>query len=326
MTNKEKYLQFCNSTYIPIYSKPWWMDAVCGAENWDVWLYESGQDVLAAMPYYMEQRGDFRYITKAPLTQNNGILFREEPGQKGVTKAEMQERVIHAACAFIKTLSVDVYEQQYHYSFQNWQPFFWNNYTNVLRYTYVIEDTSDLDRVNNQLTSNYRKNIRKGQRSTTVSSDITPELFYEEHTKVYKKQGLPVPFSREFWDRLYMACQIHESGKMLCARDEAGNLHALLFVVWDEQTIYLLMGGYMPEFSSSQAYSALIWHSICMAHERGLAYDFEGSMIQRVAKSFRQFGGIPKPYYRIRKVFNPEIVRKEAEDYIKRVQSEENAN
>ena len=48
-------------------------------------------------------------------------------------------------------------------------------------------------------------------------------------------------------------------------------------------------------------------------------------MIQRIAKSFRQFGGKPMPYYRIRKVFNPEIVRKEAEDYIQKVQSE-NAN
>ena len=64
MTNKERYEKFCESTYVPIYSKPWWMDAVCGADNWDVWLYESGGNILAAMPYYMEQRGAYRYITK----------------------------------------------------------------------------------------------------------------------------------------------------------------------------------------------------------------------------------------------------------------------
>lgn len=46
-------------------------------------------------------------------------------------------------------------------------------------------------------------------------------------------------------------------------------------------------------------------------------------MIKQIAIAFRQFGGVPTPYYRIRKVFNPEIVRKEAEDYIKRLQSEE---
>lgn len=147
MTNKERYEQFCASTYTPIYSKPWWMDAVCGPENWDVWLYESGGTVLAAMPYYMEQRGPYRYITKAPLTQNNGIIFKEEPNQKLVTKMEMQERIINAACAFIQSLGLDVYEQQYSPSFQNWLPFFWNNYTAITRYTYVIENTSDLDYV-----------------------------------------------------------------------------------------------------------------------------------------------------------------------------------
>ena len=53
-----------------------------------------------------------------------------------------------------------------------------------------------------------------------------------------------------------------------------------------------------------------------MAHEKGLAYDFEGSMIKQIAKSFRQYGGEPTPYYRIRKVFNADIIRAEAERYI----------
>lgn len=30
MTNKEEYQEFCETTYVPIYSKVWWMDAVCG--------------------------------------------------------------------------------------------------------------------------------------------------------------------------------------------------------------------------------------------------------------------------------------------------------
>ena len=322
MTNKEKYEEFCKTAYIPIFSKSWWMDAVCGPDNWDVWLYDNGEQILAAMPYYMEQRGPYRYITKAPLTQNNGLLFRKDDTRKAVTEAELQEKIINAACAFIKEMGVDVYEQQFHHSFQNWQPFFWNNYTNVLRYTYVILDTSDIDQVFSNFSANYRKNIRKGQRLTHVSTDISPDCFYDEHEKIFLKQGLAVPISREFWHRLYQACQAHDAGRLICARDNQENIHSLMYVIWDEKAMYLILGGYIPEFSSSQSYPALTYHSICMAHEKGLSYDFEGSMIHRIAKSFRQFGGIPMPYYRIRKVFNPEIVRKEAEDYIKRIQSE----
>ena len=322
MTNKEKYAEFCKITYIPIYSKPWWLDSVCGPENWDVWMYDNGEEALASMPYYMEQRGKYRYITKAPLTQNNGLLFKRDDTRKPVTVAELQEKVINAACEFIKEQHLDVFEQQFHRSFQNWSPFFWNNYTCILRYTYVIEDTSDMEKVAEDFSANYRKNIRKGQRLTQVSMDITKETFFEEHEKIFLKQGLTSPISREFWYGLFEACQAHEAGQLICAKDETGNIHSLMYVIWDEETAYPILGGYMPEFSNSQSYPALTYHSICMAHDRGLAYDFEGSMIQRIAKSFRQFGGTPMPYYRIRKVFNPEIVRKEAEDYIRLVQNE----
>lgn len=326
MTNKGKYELFCQQTYVPIYSKPWWMDAVCGPESWDVWLYESGDNILAAMPYYMERRGAegrYRYITKAPLTQHNGIIFAENTKRKAPKEAEFQEKVIRQACAYIKGLSLDVYEQQYAPTFQNWSPFSWENYTCLLRYTYMIEDTSDMEKIWAGLAPSYRNEILKGNRCSSVSMEITPDRFYDEHEKVFAKQGRPCPFSREFWHRFYAACRDHNAGQMFCATDEAGNILSLLYLVWDERSVYHLLGGYMPEFSKTQAYPALVYHGIQVAHKKGLIYDFEGSMLPQVQRSFRQFGGVPKPYYRIRKVFNPEIVRREAEEYILRVQAEE---
>ena len=320
MDNKEKYNSFCEQTYIPIYSKPWWLDCVCGKENWDVWLYESGGNVLAAMPYYMQNRGEHRYITKAPLTQNNGIIFREDKGRKPVKEAELQEKIINAACDAIESMNLDVYEQQFMPSFQNWTPFFWRHYTNFLRYTYIIPDTSNMDTVWSNFSPEYRNEIKKGQRLTRVCEDISTEEFYDAHEKVFLKQGASCPFSREFWSKLVQACAANGTGKMLCARDENDTIHAVLFLVWDERSVYHLLGGYMPEYSKSQAYPALTYRGILTAHELGLAYDFEGSMIKQIAKSFRQYGGIPTPYYRIRKVFNPEIVRAEAENYIRELE------
>lgn len=323
MTNKEKYGSFCQNTYVPIWSKPWWMDAVCGPENWDVWLYEKGDAVLAAMPYYKEMRGTYRYITKAEQTQNNGIIFLKDAKRKRASQGEFEEKIIHAACDYIESLGLDVYEQQYNHSFQNWSPFFWHNFTCVLRYTYVIENTEDLDAVYENITANYRQKIRKGQRLTSVSESITPEEFYVAYTDIFHRKNRPVPISETFWLNLYQACMQHNCGKMLCARDGDGAIHSILFAVWDEKYVYQLFAGYMQQYSSSQAYPALIWHAIQMASSMGLSYDFEGSMINGVAQAMREFGGEAKPYYRIRKVFNPEIVRKEAEDYISRLEQEQ---
>ena len=127
MTNKESYLEFCKSTYVPIYSKPWYMDAICLPEHWDVWMYEKSGNRYAAMPYYVEYRGDrkqYKYITKAPFTQTNGIVFLEDECRHKIAQAEMEKKAIDAACEYIKTLGLDVYEQQYSHTFTNWSPFY----------------------------------------------------------------------------------------------------------------------------------------------------------------------------------------------------------
>jgi len=324
--NKEKYLEFCKKTYVPVYSKPWWLDAVCGADRWDVWLYEPKGEVMAAMPYYIETRGNYQYITKPPLTQNNGIIFFHAKDIKLPRKMDFERKVINQACEYINNLDIAVYEQQYHYSFRNWQPFFWNHYECLLRYTYVIENTTDMEVVFDNFTSNYRNKVRKGWKQANISESTNEENFYEEHAKIFSKQGLHCPFSRDLWKRVYKAAIEHKAGKALYARDSNGNVTSLIFVIWDEQSMYQILGGAIPEHSHLESYAALIFHCIKSASEMGIKYDFEGSMIERIARSFAQFGGIPKPYYRIRKVFNPDIIRQEAEEAVRRLEKEKEFN
>ena len=52
--DKEAYQRFCEKNLAPIFSQPWWMDAICGEDAWDVWLCRHGDEIVAAMPYYME--------------------------------------------------------------------------------------------------------------------------------------------------------------------------------------------------------------------------------------------------------------------------------
>lgn len=316
MSNKEKYIQFCKKVYVPIYSKAWWLDAVCGSENWDVWLYLNGDEVLAAMPYYMEQKGEYRYITKALLTQNNGIIFNCPEGAKFIASQIYEERVINAACEFIESLNLDVYEQQFHYNFQNWLPFFWNRYTAITRYTYVLEELNDIEEVWQRVSSKYRGKIKKGQNKAKIERGLEAEKFFKEHEKVFLKQGLKCPFSMEQWARIYRVCKEHDACEIFYALEKGGNIASVLFLIWDEKSVYQLLGGSMPLYQNLDTYDALIWEGIKFAAEKGLKYDFEGSVIKRISKSFREFGGEPKPYFRIRKVFNPDIMRAETEKAI----------
>ena len=316
---REKYDRFCCSTYVPVYSQSWWMDAVCGIGNWDVWLHESGGAVDAAMPYYLEKRKHGLYITKAPLTQNNGIIFRYPPGQGVIARAKFEEKVIRDAMAFVDSIGLAVYEQQFQTSFTNWLPYSWLGCDALPRYTYVISDTSDLDAVWAGVSSKQRAVIRKGQRSLQSIVEVGADEFYCLHEGIFTRQGLSCPFSEEMWRRLYTGIIQHEAGTVLVAKGFDGEPSSLLCLVWDECRAYHLLGGGLPASRSLDTYAALTWHAIGIAHDKGLSYDFEGSMIERISKSFREYGGIPELYFRIRKVFSPSVVQVEAERRIERL-------
>ena len=313
MSNKTEYFDFVKKNYIPIYSQPWWLDAICGEEHWDVWLYKKGNEVLAAMPYYFEDRNGYKYITKAPLTQNNGIIFHYSANSKIQAKASFEEKVIDSMNEWLDDRSIDVYEQQYVHTFNNWQPFFWNGFKCIPRYTYIIEDTSDMEIVKSNYSAKLRNDIKKGEKNTKIVGTLENEEFYREHEKIFLKQGLQCPFSEDLWFRLYDACVKNNSGKTVCIYNHEDKISSLAFLVWDDKYVYLLMGGGIPELSYENTFAFLVHKGIELASEMGKGFDFEGSMIKRIAKAFRDYGGVPTPYYRIRKIYNPEIIQMEAD-------------
>lgn len=306
MVSKEKYLEFCNASgvYVPVFSQPWWMDAACGKENWNVYVVEKGGGVVAAMPYYLENRGGELVITKAKNTQNNGILIRYPENQKYISRLDYEEKIIEEVIGFIEGLGLARYEQQYHYSFENWLPFFWNGYGETTRYTYVIEDTRDMERVEADFSTDARKALRKARRIVRLNEEeLTADAFYEINRMSFARQGKEIPYSLEFVQEIYRAAKEHDAVKILSAVDGENRIHSVAFIVWDSRSVYYLLNGSDPRFRASQANTFLIYEAIKMAHELGKKFDFEGSVIRPIERAFREYGGIRKPYFRITKTF-----------------------
>lgn len=305
MNQKEKYELFCNSgVYVPVFSKPWWMEAACGEENWNVYLVEKGGTPVAAMPYYIESKGGHKRITKAKNTQNNGIIIAYPKYQKYETKLSYEEKIIEDVIRFIESMDIDKYEQQYHYSFDNWLPFFWNGYEAVTRYTYVIDDTSDIEKVEENYSSAVRNKLRKAQKCVRLKDEeLSVEDFFKINRLSFERQGKEIPYDLEFVKRIYEAGRKNHAVRILAAEDNRGNIHSVALLVWDEESVYYLLNGTNPKFKSSQANSLLIHESIRMAGKMGKRFDFEGSVIRTIEKAFREYGGIRKPYFRISKSF-----------------------
>ena len=110
-----------------------------------------------------------------------------------------------------------------------------------------------------------------------------------------------MPYSENLVENLDAACCERDCRKIWIAEDDRGRQHAGVYVVWDGNSAYYLMGGGDPELRNSGATSLCMWAAIRHAATVTQCFDFEGSMIEQVERFFRGFGAVQKPYFNIKK-------------------------
>jgi lipid II:glycine glycyltransferase (peptidoglycan interpeptide bridge formation enzyme) len=195
----------------------------------------------------------------------------------------------------------DYFLQQFHYSITNWASFFWKGFDQTTRYTFVLEDLGDLNTVWQCFRGKIRTHIRKADKQLTIRTDLGIDGFLDLNEMVFERQGLALPYARDLVRRLDRACAERKCRQIFFAQDSTERLHAAVYLVWDDQSAYYLMGGADPELRSSSAMSYLLWEAIQFASRVTSRFDFEGSMIPSVERFFRAFGAKQVPYFRITK-------------------------
>lgn len=299
---KQRYSLFCErEDWIPIFSQPWWMDCTCGADNWDVFLIGNGNDIQAALPYYIVDTEKGKCIKRATLTQNNGLLIKYPSNTTNISRQKYDEKIVNEVCDFLENLGIASYQQQYNYRFDFWLPFFWRFYKGVVKYTYVIDNCTDYEAVYKQYSSKVKNALRKAQNEVNVSDMDDVDLFYKVNEMSFTRQNVEIPYSKELFMTLLRACRERHCCRLIKAEDEAGNIHAVAMLVWDAKAVYFLLNGANPEIRNSQANVAIIDESIKTAGKLNLKFDFEGSVIKAVNHAFREYGGIPRQYFNISK-------------------------
>ncbi len=301
--NKKKYIKLCDENNIPLFSQYYWLDAVCGEENWNVIIIEINGNIIASLPYYLNRIEAGFEIRKAPLTQNNGVYFYYPNGIKYDRKIAFEHKVLDMIIDEIEKLEIVSYRQYFHYSFENWLPFYWMGYTQSTRYTYVIEDTSNLETIYREFNGNIRKHIKKAKKIVKVYYDLNYKEFYDLNMKTYERQDFEIPYSFELFEKLYKNLEKHDCVKILYAKDKDNKIHSSALFAYDNTSVYYLMSGSDEKYRSSQSLTLLIYEGIKIANQLGKKFDFEGSMKKNIEKFFRQFGAVQKPYFDIRKDF-----------------------
>lgn len=297
----EQYRALCASEQsIPLFAKAWWLDAAAGIDNWDVALVESGGKVVAALPYIVKKRYGFTVLSQPALTPALGPWFQESARKPSVTLAlqkDWMKELIDQLPRF------DRYSQNWTSNVKNWLPFYWQKFSQTTRYTYVLQELKQEERLWQGLQPNIRGDIKKARDrfGLTVRADLKLEDFLCLNEKTFQRQGMALPYSRDFVQKLDDACVERDSRAIFIAEDGEGRRHAGVYIVWDGNSAYYLMGGGDPQLRNSGATSFCMWEAIRFAATVTDRFDFEGSMIEPVERFFRGFGAQQVPYFFVTK-------------------------
>ena len=161
MNNKDKYINFCNKeSNIPIFSKNWWLDIVCGKDNWDVVLVEKGDEIFASLPYYKKKKLIFNIITMPILTQTMGPYIKYPKGQKYYKRLSWEKEMM--SHLIDKLPPFDYFSQNFGKDITNWLPLYWKGYSQTTNYTYVIENIT-IDELSKKFETDIRRRRRKSK-------------------------------------------------------------------------------------------------------------------------------------------------------------------
>lgn len=301
MTNKETYIEFCKwNRDLPVFLTDWWMDSVCAGKQWDVLLsLDADGNIRAAMPYLLRQRFRLRYIVMPQMTQIGGIWLREDVR----ADADLVQSVCADFARQLDALRLSYYYQ--HYPLGSPAPAVMGTLGFKVRerVTYRIEDLTDLDKVINAFSKNKKRQL---QRALSLHADLTlsAEDFYRFHEHCMREQAKQISYTREFLLVLERKASRLGQCQIIAIRDADGALCAAAFVVWDAHTMYYLIPCYSPAHKDSGAGALLVLEALKLARGKGVAFDFEGSMIRGVANHYKQFGSAPVTYHSVERYYH----------------------
>ncbi len=302
-TNKSKYKEFCDNNDIPIFSQYWWLDAVCGSNNWDVILVEKNGEILASMPYHFKKKYFFKVILMPMLSQNMGIFFKYGKNFSYKKKLIFEEECFNKILSQLPSTSL--FFQKFHYSITNWLPMYWHNYRQTTNYTYIIKNIKDIDNVLANFSKLKWKEVKRANRDNIkITFDVGVDEFYEHHRNTLKSQGKSISYPKDILKNIVENTQELNKGRILAMRDSSGELLSCMLVVWDTKSAYSLISSISNKCRERRITAFLFYEAIKYASKYVDIFDFEGSMIKGVAHSFRHFGAIQTPYFKITKANN----------------------
>ena len=267
-------------------------------------VLDAGNKIIAGMVLGFHQKTNHIIFNKSLY---DGILFCDMSELKENKKNTME---IELSTILIESIpKVGFYYSTFHYTFDNWVPFLWKGYDQYTKYSYVIDNSREIDTVFDAFSGSARRYIKQAAKSIrNISYEASVENyqseFYKQLEEVYKHQNKNTPMSFNEFCMYDNMLKENNARKVFFAYLDDKIISAV-YVIYDNKSAYLVMSGNDNEYRSYNAQYLLTWEAIKYFNNAKIKYfDFEGSVMKNVEEHYRKYGGTYKPYYVITKSNN----------------------
>ena len=278
MISKDKgiFRQLINKHDLPVYMQDWYMDVVCSAGSWSVYMLLEESEIHAVWLAGTKSKFGLSYAVNLPLTPYGGLHIVNP----SVSQLELNT-LIAAVISDHQFIEQDIHPDHSE---------LFSGSTEA-KVTYMLPlSTSEVAWSN--MKSGHRRKVRRAEEQFRVDNTDFSSFRKLLHLSFLSKNRED-PYPTAAFIELDKACAKHNSRIILGAYSGQGDLQGAAYFLKDDKYVYYLGGGHLDNQYSMYL---LIWSGIRMAMEQGLAFDFEGSMIPGVAQFFKGFGGCVRSY------------------------------
>ena len=238
---KVKWRKLCESEpSISLYQKDWYWDAVCDhPQEWMVILVEENDQIEAAFPFAYRKRKGLWFIETPWQVASSGIWMRPRIWNSKEKELKHMTRLAETVIGLLPYY--DRFQIIFNAKFWTWQPFYWQGFQAVPRYTMTIRDV-DAAEVKKSFDKNRRNRVNRGEKRYVIGvDDITFEQYWDFFEMSYRDRGRIIDYERRKMERLICALQQHHALQIRSVYHE-DDLVAVNIILMDEGLSYHQFG------------------------------------------------------------------------------------
>lgn len=260
-----------------LYACSWYLDLV--TEKWQALVY-----------------GDYEYVMPLPFKKKYGIKYVYQPAycqQLGVFPTppfEIQKEFAHYLRRQFRLVSYQLNSENSNRAFGSYKT------TEKVNYCLLLQNSYD------QLYSNFsqhsKRNIKKAEKNKV---NVIKGLFAHEYV-ASKRSSMKTAVSEDMLRKLsLLMTNTITSGKgmVYAAYSEVNNLCGAAFILFDGGRAYYLNAFSTDEGRDNRAMYAIVNEFIKEYAGVSLILDFEGSIIEGIARFYKGFGAAQQNYFYI---------------------------